>query len=660
MQRLLIILIGVLFFVSGLKAQPTGTNYTTRKTTSPKAKKHYSDAIAAFRGNDLEKAAKLFNKALSVDSKLIDARIQIAAIYSENKDLEKAEKGFEEVLAITPDHNKKVIYMLALMEMRQGKYQEAVSHFQQYLEKEKRNQTLLKKAATHLANCTFIDKALKNPVPFDPRSLGENINTDGFEYLPSLTADENMLVYTARIEGQEDFFISHKEDGVWQKGENLEAINTPLNEGAQSISADGKYLVFTACDRKDGFGQCDLYFSEVKNNRWTAPVNIGQTINTAAKEKQPSISANGQSLYFASDRKGGQGGLDLYVSRRALDGKWKKPQNLGAVINTKGNEKTPFIHADGETLYFMSDGHPGMGLEDLFVSRYTKEQQWATPHNLGYPINTKAHEVAMVVSLDGQTAYFASNRTFEKTEDPAGYNEQGKQKTTDIYAFELYPEARPQSVTYVKAIVKDAETRKKLSAKVEFINLTNGEMHISSATDQGGEFLICLPIGKDYALNVSKKKYLFHSENFALAKQSSLKEPYLLNIDLVPIPEETNSDEVEKIAARPVILKNVFFDTGSAILDKTSFIELNKLVELLETNPALRIQLNGHTDDVGEEADNLDLSERRAKAVYDYLLERKIDATRLRFKGYGESQPIDTNSTKEGRQKNRRTAFITF
>jgi len=657
MQRLLIVLIAVLFSLSGLLAQPTDPNYTTRKTTSPKAQKHYKEGIAAFRGNDLDKATKLFKKALNVDPLLIDAKIQIAAIFNEKADFEEAEKGFEEVLAIAPDHNKKVIYTLALMEMRQQKYLEAAAHFQQYLDSEKRNEALLKKAAAHLANCTFIEQALKNPVPFDPKSLGENINTEGFEYLPSLTADENMLIYTARVEGQEDFFISHRKDGVWQKGKALEAINTPLNEGAQSISADGKYLVFTACDRKDGFGQCDLYFSEVKGNRWTPAKNLGQTINTAASEKQPSISADGQSLYFSSNRKGGYGGLDIYVSHRTIDGQWKKPENIGAVINTGGNEKTPFIHADGQTLYFLSDGHPGMGLEDIFLSRYTKEKQWGAPHNLGYPINTKAHELAMVVSLDGQTAYFASNRTAENTESPAGYNEQGKQKTTDLYAFELYPEARPQLVTYVKAIVKDAETKKKLSAKVEFINLQTGETHVSSTTDQDGEFLICLPVGKDYALNVSKDKFLFHSENFALAKQANVEKPYLLNIDLHPIPEV--AETVEK-PSREIVLKNIFFDTGSANLDKSSFVELNRLVDLLEKNPAIRIQLNGHTDEVGDAAANLDLSERRAKAVYDYLIDRKVDAKRLRFKGYGESQPIDTNSTEEGRQNNRRTAFITF
>ncbi|MEL6868023.1 MAG: OmpA family protein, partial [Bacteroidota bacterium] len=583
-------------------------NYVTKKTVKGKALDAYKQGMKHNMREENDKAIKEFEKALRKEPLFIDAQLQWAAVHYAKKDYTTSEKGFEKVLQLDTFYNKKVLYTLALAEMKQQKYEEAAVHFKQYISTQPKNETLRKRADYYLDVCEFKAYTFINPVPFEPKSLGDQINTPDWEYLPSLTADGNTLVYTVQKNSWEDFYISRKVDGVWQKGEPIEAINTELNEGAQSISADGKFLVFTACDRKDGYGKCDLYFSEVIDGRWTKPANMGKVINSAASEKQPSISADGKVLYFASDRKGGKGGYDLWLSRRSVDGRWSQPLNMGAPINSKEHDNTPFIHADGATLYFMSKGHVGMGGFDLFYARANADGTWGKPINLGHPINTPSNESAMVVSIDGKTAYFSTDRQYGEEQMQNAKEEQKRTRTTDLYSFELYKKARPQVVTYVKARVTDAQTGKKLSAKVDFVDLSNGHIQASSMTDRDGEFLICLPMGKNYALNVSKEQYLFYSENFALAEKGSLEKPYILEIALQAIPKIAEGPP-DVSNSKPIILKNVFFNTGSAELGKASYVELSRLKLLLDDHPGLRIQINGHTDNVGSEEDNLQLSE---------------------------------------------------
>lgn len=643
-------------------AQPEKVNYTTKKTAKGKAKKYFEKGMEYNIKNQNEKGIKEFEKALKESPDFIDAQIQWAALKYDLKDYVAAEEGFEKALKIDPNYRKKVMYVLGLTEIKLKKLDEAVAHLDQYLLAEKKNKTLLEKARKTVENVRFAAVATKSPVPFKPESLGDQVNTTNPEYLPSLTADEETLIYTMRIRGQEDFYMSKKINGVWTAGKPLEDINTPLNEGAQSISVDGKLLVFTICDRReDGYGNCDLYSSEVKNNRWTKAANMGSPINTRAWESQPSLSADGQAIYFSSSRKNGKGGLDIWVSYSQEDGTWGHPENLSELINTPADEQSPFIHADGQTLYFMSNGHPGMGGFDLFFSRRQADGTWGKPQNLGYPINTKADESTLVISLDGQTAYFASDRST----DPEGNKTSEDEKVygMDLYSFPLYKAARPQPLTYVKAKVFDARNKKRLSARVEFIDLTTGKLHAFSNTESDGEFLVCLPMGKNYALNVSKEKYLFHSEHFDLANTASLEKPFELDIALQLIPEApiASAEILTNVSfsdTKPIILRNVFFDTGSAELNPESFTELNALKKLLEENADINIQINGHTDNVGSEEDNLVLSENRAKAVSNFLVEKGIAATRLSHKGFGESQPIESNETVEGKQSNRRTEFI--
>ena len=643
-----------------------GGTYITKKTATGKAKKAYDKGMAYnISGND-KKALEEFTKALKAAPNFIDAQIQWSAIKYHLEDYSAAEIGFEKVLAIDPAYSPKVVYVLGLAELKQDKGLEGIKHMEEYIASEPDNEELLAKAKYWVEQESFIIHSKANPVPFKPQSLGNLLNTKDLEVLPSLTADESSLVFTRRVggieRGQEDFYISKKVDNVWQKASPLTDINTSDNEGAQNITPDGKFLVFAKCDnegRRDGYGSCDIYFSEVKNGRWTPAANIGSPINSRDWESQPSLSADGQTLYFASIRSSGKGNEDIYISQRNAEGKWSRPKLLSDKINTKGRDQSPFIHPDGQTLYFMSDGHPGMGGLDLFYSRKQPDGSWGEPVNLGYPINTEAEESTMVVSLDGKTAYYASDRVL--SENNTIQNE--KLATgLDLYSFELYPEARPQPVTYVQGNITDADTQQPLVSRVEIVDMSTGKVHAAVNSDEDGFFLITLPTGKNYAFNVSKPSYIFHSEYFGLKESKETNEPYQLAIGLRAVPEEvTGSTEIPATALekyKPTVLRNVFFDTGSAALKAESFIELNRLKTFLDENPKIRIQLNGHTDNVGSDTDNLSLSDNRAKSVFTYLVENGIDAARMTYKGYGETSPIETNETEAGRQANRRTEFM--
>ncbi len=646
------ILIIITLFIANLSI---AQEYVTKKTAPEKALEYFQAARELGNKNAYEKAIKSYEKALEVAPNFIDAQLFLADAYYALEDFDNAEKWFESVLLIDKEYNTRVIYVLGALEYRMDKFEEAIVHLEDFLTFPSKSKKLTAKAKKILENCEFAKFAVKNPLPFEPKNLG-TINTEEAEYLPCFTADGQFMLYTSRHVGQEDFFKSQKINGEWIKGVNMgEPINTMDNEGAQTISADGTFLVYTVCNRNGDFGSCDLYFSEMINDKWTTPYNIDAPINTRGWESQPSLSADGRTLYYTSNRAGGKGKKDIWVTYRLKNGKWMKPRNLGEEINTNGNEESPFIHADGQTLYFRSDMHAGMGGTDLFMSTRQADGSWSKPKNLGYPINTKADEGSLVVSLDGKTGYFASDRADSKG-------------ATDIYSFNMPESIQPKAVTYFKAKVIDAATRLELQAKVELIQLSSGLTYTESITSRDGEFLICLPAGDNYALNVSRKGYLFYSESFEFKEINSFNEPFEAKVELQPIPKEFAANEPNQSTEKPVnstvnkpkptVLKNVFFETGSADLKSISKTELNKLVSLLLENPKMKIQLNGHTDNVGKADKNQVLSLNRAIAVMDYLISNGITANRVSAKGFGAKQPIASNETPEGRKQNRRTEFV--
>ncbi len=642
MRALFLSLIILLLHTQGIFAQK---KYTTVETTSKKALSALNAGLGEAHSGNPAIAQGYFEQALKADSLFIDAKFALGDTYVSMRDFFKAEKYYEQAIALDSTYKPVYFLFLAQTEWEVDKYEECAAHVASYLRSNPKNERNRRIGERLLASAKFANEAVKHPVAFEPKSVGDSINTRWSEYFPSLTADDDLLVFTRRDhENDENFYQSERKNGVWQKPTPLLGVNTDDNEGAQAISPDGSWLVFTGCNRQgDGSqGACDLYWSQLKSTGWTKPVPFSATINSPDWDAQPTISADNKTLIFTSSRPGTRGSMDLWQATRGANGKWGKPENLGPNINTPGKDHTPFLHPDGQTLYFASDSLPGMGGSDIYFARKDSTGAWGKPQNIGYPINTKGEEGMLVVSLDGRTAYFASDRA-------------GGKGGLDIYTFKMPEYARPQAVTYAKAQVTNAVTGYPISAKVEFTDLKTGKVFVTSNTRSNGTFLVCLPAGKDYALNVSKDKFLFYSDNFNLLESASFEKPFLLNIELQPIDTTGLTP-----AGKPIILNNVFFETGSAALRPESLSELDQLVQLLTASSKLKIQINGHTDNVGDKAFNISLSEARAKAVQDYLLSKKIAAERLRFKGFGETKPLESNDSPEGRAKNRRTEFVVW
>ncbi|MEL7425606.1 MAG: OmpA family protein [Bacteroidota bacterium] len=638
-----ILVLPLLFCLTlGLSAQ----DYVTVEDLDRRSVKRLEAAKSFSRRQEFKPAVAELAAILEKHPNAIDALLLRAQLQYDQEEYALSEQDFEAVLALDAVYNPRAIYQLGLVEFRQEKYAEAVEHYEQFLALAGENDRWRPRVEKYLGQAEVAAELVANPVPFDPISLGPGINTAASESLPSLSANGELLVYTVLKNGQEDFYYSSLQDnGQWATGQPLTGVNTRENEGAQSISADGRTLIFTGCQWPDTYGSCDLYYARQKNGEWGSLRHAAPPLNTRHWDTQPSLSANGDYLYFTSNRPGGFGKGDIWRSKRQEDGSWGEPENLGSTINTDGHEQSPFIHADGQSLYFSSDTHPGMGDLDLFVSRLSPEGEWQQPENLGYPINTSRDEGALIVSLDGETAYFTTAKNTEK----------GQLLNLDIYQFEMPKTVRPTAATYVEGVVRDAETKQPLSGVEVSIRIDESVGGFARLeTQEDGRFLVVLPVGKNYALEANEEGYLFYSDRFELAEAFSRDEPYSLDIELQPVPTK---DLAIGEGRTPIVLRNVLFATGSAELLPISEPELNRLVSLLEEFPELRIKINGHTDSIGDDASNLQLSEARAKAVLDYLVQKGIAAERLRSEGFGETRPVADNESEEGRRLNRRTEF---
>ncbi|NCD72203.1 OmpA family protein [Mucilaginibacter agri] len=607
--------------------------YTTRDET---AIKYYATAGSNYDARKIDDAISSLQQAITADDRFVEAHIFLGDLYHLKQQHKEAAEQYLKAISINPEFTQGVYIKVSEVEIYLGRYKDAQQHLLKYLTYPYITDRDRFRAKKMMGDCDFALTALQHPVPFTPVNLGPEINTADDEYLPVATADESMLIFTRKINNNEDFYKSAKLNNKWQTASYLsKQINTPnYNEGAQSISQDGKYLFFTGCNRPDGLGKCDIYVSQKKGDDWSTPFDLAKPINSPGWESQPSISADGRTLYFVSNRKGGYGGYDIWKSTLKSTG-WGEPENLGPNINTAFDEQSPFIHPDDSTLYFCSSGWPGMGNKDLYISRLGQDGKWQKPQNLGYPINSSGDENGLTISASGGYAYFASNSA--NLNGLGGY---------DIYMFELPVTVRPHTVTYVKGKVTDAKLKKPIEAIVEITDLEKNQVvykDVSSPLE--GYFLATLTSGKNYGLNISKEGYLFYSENFSLEGHAPTQ-PFILNVSLSPI-------EVGKT----VILKNIFFDTDKYDLETQSKAELQQIADFLAANPTVKIEISGHTDNTGNDQLNQTLSENRAKSVYQYLVANGTNPTKLVFKGYGKTQPIAPNTTDENKAKNRRTEF---
>ncbi len=605
-----------------------------------KAAKFHTKALQYYNASAYDEALEEVLKALKTDDNYIESWLLAGDIYSLQGNKQDAIRSYTK--AITIDHNffPPAVYILANLQFEEKQYSGCIKNYEWYLQYPEARQAEKNKCLKNLVTARFRLEAISNPAPVKPFNLGISVNTKGYEFVNYISPDAERLYFTRRMTSgvvlDENFFFSVSEsDTTWHQAKELGSpVNSPGDEGALCISPDGQFLFYSACNRPDGYGSCDIYVSKREGDHWSKPENLGPRVNSSYWETQPSFASDGKTLYFVSNRPGGMGSSDIWISRLDDKGNWTEPVNPGDSINTRESERGPFIHPDGRTLYFSSKGHSGMGEGDIFVSSFDDEGRWSQPLNIGYPLNTEADEVTFIVDNAGKYAYYSSAAE-------GGYGLQ------DIYRVILPENIRPLQVTYMKGIVTDSITGRFLSASFKLTDIGSGKPIAHSTSDPvNGEFLICIPSGKKYALAVEKTGYLFYSAHFALEGEAGIRDPYLQNIRLKPIRE-----------GETIVMRNIFFETDSSRLLPESETELNSLLDLLNRNPGLRIEISGHTDNTGGESYNQQLSEKRAGAVFHYLTGKGIATLRLSFKGLGASQPVAVNSTPEGRALNRRTEF---
>ncbi|MDQ6762930.1 MAG: OmpA family protein [Bacteroidota bacterium] len=629
------------FFITScivlLTAHASQSQWYDPEKVDPKASKISELAVSKAQNGNYASAIKMLEEALKIDPKFVDASLSLAGINADLKNYNESVKQFETSFALDSVYTNYYLLPYSISLAGTGRFADALAAVNKFLLNPKLNDRSIKAGEFRKKTYEFaIDYDKSHPQKnyvFKPVNLGDSINTTALEYFPSLTIDGKKMIFTERINHNEDFYESDWVNGKWSKAYPLPGnINSStFNEGAQNISQDGQWLLFTGCNFPEGLGSCDLYISYLTKNGWSEPQNLGRNVNSEFWESTPSLSPDKKDLYFSSNVPGGFGGKDIWVCHRNDNGQWEEPLNLGPEINTPGDESTPFIHADNQTLYFNSNGHDCYSDKpDIFVTRKLPDGKWSKPENLGYPINTIDDEGSLIVAADGKTAYYSSDRS-----DTKG--------GLDIYTFQLRDDIRPLKTLWVKGKVFDNKTRLGIPSSIELTDVSTNKLVSKLQTDEDGNYLVTLPVGKDYAFNVKRKGYLFFSENYNIS-ETSPDSTFEADIPLQPI--EANAH---------IILKNVFFDSKKTELKPESIAELDNVVRFLNENPNIKIQISGYTDNVGKPEDNLKLSTGRAVAVVNYLLNKSVKNERLSFKGYGEVNPVADNKTEQGKALNRRT-----
>lgn len=617
---------------------------------------------------DYKKALELYNSAFEInpDDASLNLKIGLSYLYSETKS--KAAKYISKAYRLNPNINDEIDYHLGVAFQNTNEFTKAIEHFNQF---KKKKSGLAAIADKKISECKIADSLSQYELNVIIENMGTGVNTTLHEYAPIISSDGSTLIFTSnRTEdlkaikertNYEDIYITSKGGQGWHAPKKISSnINQKYNDAAASLSPDGKTLFLYY---EEGAG--DIYISRLEGSDWSTPKSLNKNINTSLYwETSASMSADGKKLYFASNRPGGIGELDLYVSELTASGDWGKATNLGPLINTPENEDAPFIHPDGVTLYFSSDGHPNLGNSDIFVSEF-KGGKWNKPENLGWPINTWEYDGFFTISADKKKGYYSTMK-------------EGGLGETDIYSITfLEPKYKPKPkpvvvtekpkteklksgdfvdpliqasrdkkvVTILRGKVIDENTATPLGATISLVDNETKKVLAKITTDPAnGDFELIIPHGGNYGVATEKSGYLFNSINFNLPKFAEFQE---IDTHIIMVRAEVGSK---------VILKNIFFDVGKADLKNESIAEVEKIQELLLANPSLKVQINGHTDNTGNAASNKTLSLKRATSVVDYLVSHGVDPSRLSAKGYGSERPIVSNDDESGgREINRRT-----
>lgn len=608
-------------------------------TKSKKAIKKYEEAKNIIRyQRNFDEGILLYQQAIKADDEFVEAYLSLASAYELLNKMsavydDQIINCYEKIVQLNKKDEPyiKASFELGKIRFKQADYTKALSLFQ---EVEKAGGVSEKSFVYFLASSKFSSEAINKKIEFNPKKMSiETINRFPHNSRPTLTANGETMVYSVRSEigrVDENIVWATKTDGDWEQSESISGmINTPANEGMPTISGDGKTLVFTSCDNRS---DCDLYISHYNGGEWDKPQNLKQ-LNSGSWDSEASLSADGKAIVFSSNRKGGYGGFDLYFSKQNEDGKWSFPRNLGPEVNTFTNEVTPFLHASGNRIYFASLGHPGFGGYDLF---YTDKllNRWQGVTNLGTPINTVDNEGALFVTTDAKKGYFEQ------------YTKEHNRAFSVIYEFDMPKELLPSNKSmYLTGIVTNAKTNAALKSSIIVLDLESRDTigRVESSADKGN-YTVVLTEGHEYMLWAKSDGYLFYSENFEM-KNTEVNN-HELNISLIPI--EGKGEKIE--------MKNIFFNSGSFELLSKSFVELDLLTGYLKEKKIV-VEIQGHTDNVGGAAANLLLSENRAKSVKEYLIKKGVAVSQLKSKGLGETQPISTNDSVQGKAKNRRIEF---
>ena len=612
-------------------------------STNKKAIALYTEADNYRVRRQYRQAIDLLNQAISRDKNFVEAYYRLGLVYFNMRVYPKAIEQFEKALSLTQELRiQKVVWFdLGEAYLLQGQYDKAASVLKQFVDNEKANRNKLDHARRNLENAMYALENQDKTAEVRRRPLSDTVNQFVMQYFPVLTADESALIFTRRNghtdRHDEDLVVSYRnEKGQWMPPVSISKnINSEMNEGTCTISADGRKLIFTSCSGRDNYGSCDLFESVRIGDEWSAPKNLGPGVNTSGWESQPSLSADGRTLYFVSDRRNGMGMRDIWVSTLDENNKWSKAVNLGPPVNTEFDEMSPFIHVNGRTLFYATNALKGFGGYDIFYSE-NQSGTWTAPQNIGAYINNHDDQFSLFITADGAKGYYSHEETGA---DGLAYSK--------IYEVRIPREKQVRfRSNYVKGVVRDSETKAPLSAKVELVDLEADKVISQVSSDSvTGEYLMVLTQGSEYGLYVTRRGYLFRSLNFNYSDVQ----------DFEPIVVDINLDKVRE--GSMVVLNNIFFDVDKAELKDKSTVELEKIVRFMTENPGVRIQISGHTDNTGSADHNRQLSLRRATAVYNYLVKRGIKEGRVKYFGYGADKPIADNATAEGRQLNRRIEF---
>ncbi len=639
-MRHILLMAAAIFFVFQLTAQKN------LSTTNKKALKSYEEARAHSKRFRFEEAIESLNQAVRKDPGFIEAYMFMGSMYKKLGRNHEAIRSFEQALVTNPGYPglKRYYELIGSTYFLVRDYKKAEGYLKAYLDADLPiSDTDKREVELQIRKAKFAKKAIADTVEFHPEPLPSTVNSFPIQYFPVLTVDEKQIIFTAR-EGvmpgfDENIYVSRIDStGNWGPPKLISPdISRPgINEGACSISADGKVLVFTICKDRRGLGSCDLYISRKTGKYWSYPTNMKAPVNSKAWESQPALSADGRTIYFVSDRPGGVGKLDIWVSKQDENDEWTVPVNLGVDVNTPFDDITPSIHPNNLTLYFSSEGHPGFGGFDLFMTE-KNDGVWEQPRNMGFPLNDEHDQVSLFVTADGKRGYFSREREVDQ------------QYESKLYTFEIPERDRVKtSSIYLTGKVTDDVTNKPLAAKIQIYNLDNSEESYKVSSDSiTGDYFVVLNEGGTYGLYATKIGYIYKEFDFDLKDPDQVMSRDTVNIELTKI----NTGMVG-------ILKNVFFDFDKSEIKEESKPELDVFISFLKENSKVQVEIQGHTDNQGSDNYNQTLSTSRAQAVYNYLIDKGISPTRLLYKGFGPMKPIADNSTEAGRSKNRRIEFV--